>query len=711
VRLGVNKVSGQQVAVKFVNTKMFAKSGDCLRETMKEISALKQVSFLTALARAANVPCGQIAQIDSKTNGHPSLLKFLGAYHDHAGPNDSERLMIVTQLCKGGDLFDQILKSAQKGTLYTEAQVAKIFAQLFLGLKAMHESGQILHCDLKNENFLLVSDDVSAPLVIADFGMAQEFSGSADEVCRGPKRGTWGYMAPELLSHREISVKSDSWAMGVALYISLKAALPYDPARIQRYGAGAITQYPIDTSAAALGLSEAAASLLGHLLDIDSSTRFSPAQALAHPFLANEAAASTESLDLRKLKGFRARMRLKAAASAVTAGSYMNHLVKLRHLVAGVDVADMRHDEMRSAFMRASREDDGSTAGMAVGMTAFKRVLQDLGMGALPAEQMFAVLDDDGNGEVDFKEFMCGLALLQGPSEKALKMCFKICDTDGSGSLCPEEMGTILRNLATGDMDQDTKQADALAHVFETLDVDGDGEISWEEFRTGVNRDPFLVNALLRPIQHSTSRRKSFKLLLARADTVTPTSSPPPGQVSAGAAVAPPLVPGAGPDVAVIMGSDSDLPCMRAGLEVLEQFGVRCEVTVVSAHRTPEHMMTYAKAAAGRGIKTIIAAAGGAAHLPGMTAALTTLPVIGVPVPLKHLDGVDSLHSIVQMPRGVPVATVGIGNSTNAALLAVRILSITRPKLAQQLQQYAAESEAAVLKKAEKLEQSGWKSY
>mgnify|MGYP005991979339 CR=1 FL=1 len=618
--------------------------------------------------------------------------------------------MIVTQLCKGGDLFDQILKSAQKGTLYTESQVAKIFAQLFLGLKSMHESGQILHCDLKNENFLLVSDDVSAPLVIADFGMAQEFSGKADEVCRGPKRGTWGYMAPELLSHREISVKSDSWAMGVALYIALKAALPYDPARIQRYGAGAITQYPIDTSASALGLSEAASSLLGHLLDIDSSSRYSPAQALAHPFLANEAAASTESLDLRKLKGFRARMRLKAAASAVTAGSYMNHLVKLRQLVAGVDVADMRHDEMRSAFMRASREDDGSTAGMAVGMTAFKRVLGDLGLGALPAEQMFAALDDDGNGEVDFKEFMCGLALLQGPSEKALKMCFKICDVDGSGSLSPSEIGTILRNLATGDMEEDAKQADALAHVFETLDVDGDGEISWDEFRTGVAKDPFLVNALLRPIQRGTSRRKSFKLLLARADTSTPTASPPPGRAAAGA-VAPPTLPASAVDVAVIMGSDSDLPCLKEGLQVLEHFGVSTEVTVVSAHHTPERMVTYAKAAAGRGIKVIIAAAGGAAHLPGMTAALTTLPVIGLPVPLAHLDGVDSLHSIVQMPRGVPVATVGIGNSTNAALLAVRMLAIARPSLATKLQQYANAAEAAVHTKAAKLEQDGWQSY
>jgi 5-(carboxyamino)imidazole ribonucleotide mutase len=128
--------------------------------------------------------------------------------------------------------------------------------------------------------------------------------------------------------------------------------------------------------------------------------------------------------------------------------------------------------------------------------------------------------------------------------------------------------------------------------------------------------------------------------------------------------------------VGVIMGSDSDWPTMRAAAEALAEFDVPYEVRVVSAHRTPQAMLEYAQTAAGRGLRVIIAGAGGAAHLPGMVASATPLPVIGVPVPLKHLDGLDSLLSIVQMPAGVPVATVSIGGARNAGLLAVRILGV-----------------------------------
>ena len=129
------------------------------------------------------------------------------------------------------------------------------------------------------------------------------------------------------------------------------------------------------------------------------------------------------------------------------------------------------------------------------------------------------------------------------------------------------------------------------------------------------------------------------------------------------------------PLVAIVMGSDSDWPVMKAAADACAEFGVGYEADVVSAHRMPEDMLAWGRAAHTRGLKVIIAGAGGAAHLPGMLAALTPLPVIGVPVPLKYLDGMDSLLSIVQMPAGVPVATVAIGNARNAGLLAVRILA------------------------------------
>ncbi|MBA3621804.1 MAG: 5-(carboxyamino)imidazole ribonucleotide mutase [Euzebyales bacterium] len=143
------------------------------------------------------------------------------------------------------------------------------------------------------------------------------------------------------------------------------------------------------------------------------------------------------------------------------------------------------------------------------------------------------------------------------------------------------------------------------------------------------------------------------------------------------------------------MGSDSDLPVMRKATEVLDRFGVTREVRVVSAHRRPHEMLAYATEAADRGLRVLIAGAGGAAHLPGMLAAATTLPVIGVPVPLAKLDGLDSLLSIVQMPTGVPVATVSIGGAANAGLLAVRILGVGDQRLAEALAAYREEIAAA----------------
>ncbi|MBA01912.1 MAG: 5-(carboxyamino)imidazole ribonucleotide mutase [Chloroflexi bacterium] len=141
-------------------------------------------------------------------------------------------------------------------------------------------------------------------------------------------------------------------------------------------------------------------------------------------------------------------------------------------------------------------------------------------------------------------------------------------------------------------------------------------------------------------------------------------------------------------EVSVVMGSESDLPTMQNAIDTLSKFNINQEIKIVSAHRTPHEMVKYAESANGRGIKVIIAGAGGAAHLPGMIAAVTTLPVIGVPIPLKQLDGIDSLLSIVQMPRGVPVATVAIGNAENAALLAIRILAIKNSELESELVNY-----------------------
>lgn len=165
------------------------------------------------------------------------------------------------------------------------------------------------------------------------------------------------------------------------------------------------------------------------------------------------------------------------------------------------------------------------------------------------------------------------------------------------------------------------------------------------------------------------------------------------------------------PLVSIIMGSDSDLPVMRAAAEELTRFGVPFELTIVSAHRTPAKMYEFAQSAPDRGIKVIIAGAGGAAHLPGMVAALTPVPVIGVPVKTTALSGNDSLLSIVQMPRGIPVATVAIDNSTNAGLLAVRMLGCGDRPLLDSMWNFLQEQEKVVHEKCDKLEDLGYAEY
>lgn len=159
------------------------------------------------------------------------------------------------------------------------------------------------------------------------------------------------------------------------------------------------------------------------------------------------------------------------------------------------------------------------------------------------------------------------------------------------------------------------------------------------------------------------------------------------------------------------MGSDSDLPTMEKAIAVCEDFAVPHEVAIISAHRTPERMVDYARNAHHRGIKVIIAGAGGAAHLPGMVAALTPLPVIGVPVTTRQLQGLDSLYSIVQMPRGIPVATVAIGNAQNAGLLAVQILGASDRQLQSQIEQYRQNLAQTVLDKQNQLDKLGYQAY
>ena len=163
--------------------------------------------------------------------------------------------------------------------------------------------------------------------------------------------------------------------------------------------------------------------------------------------------------------------------------------------------------------------------------------------------------------------------------------------------------------------------------------------------------------------------------------------------------------------VGIVMGSDSDMPVMAQAADILEKLGVECEMTIISAHREPDVFFEYAKSAESKGFKVIIAGAGKAAHLPGMCAAIFPMPVIGIPMKTSDLGGVDSLYSIVQMPSGIPVATVAINGGTNAGILAAKILATSDPELLKRLKDYSESLKNDVVKKAEKLDRIGYKEY
>ncbi len=163
--------------------------------------------------------------------------------------------------------------------------------------------------------------------------------------------------------------------------------------------------------------------------------------------------------------------------------------------------------------------------------------------------------------------------------------------------------------------------------------------------------------------------------------------------------------------VGIVMGSDSDLPVMSKAAEMLEKFGIEYEITIISAHRMPDVFFDYAGKAEEKGIKVIIAGAGGAAHLPGMCAAIFPMPVIGIPIHTKSLGGVDSLYSIVQMPSGIPVATVAIDGGANAGILAAKILAVSDPKLLARIKEYKEDLKDGVMKKKDRIESAGYKKY
>ncbi|EEY18783.1 phosphoribosylaminoimidazole carboxylase [Verticillium alfalfae VaMs.102] len=285
--------------------------------------------------------------------------------------------------------------------------------------------------------------------------------------------------------------------------------------------------------------------------------------------------------------------------------------------------------------------------------------------------------------------------------------------------LQPRVAGAVMLNILGGAQED---SHDALVDLTESL-YDDDMDIFLHQYGkaskpsrkighiTATSYSPSTnLEQLAAPLIKEVDRIRQGRIDAATA-ALRPSDAAPAQNAAAAAAATTSSRDPANPLVVVTMGSDSDLPVLRAAFEVLERFGVPYDFTITSAHRTPHRMVELGQSAAARGVRVLIAAAGGAAHLPGMLASETTVPVIGVPIKATHLDGHDSLLSIVQMPRGCPVATVGINNSTNAALLAVKILGASDEGYRQAMADYMKGMSDEVEAKAEKLQSIGWKAY
>ena len=656
VHAGVSKTRGTPVAIKLLKQSAY-NTAAAVQDLVNEIGVLKQIA---------------------DAGGHDHILKFHAAYAEQL-PGGKLSLAIVTERCSGGDMFDSILELANQGKTYNEGEIAKLFRGIFSAVNFMHTSISALHCDIKHENFLLTSRTMDGRLVVGDFGMVTRVADPAVPQ-KGIRRGTWGYMDPDLLDSSMVSAKTDTWALGIALYVCLKASVPYDPARIQRYGASAIRAYPISCTVEDLQVSEQAADLLSHLLAVDTDARYNAAAALQHPFLKDpEEHAGTIELDTSALRRYRARQRLRAATRAVEAGSYLRKISGMRKMLRNASFPAMRVETMRSAFMRHASRSDGSDSGTAVGKEAFCAVLTELGLHALPAEALFREFDVDHDGEVDFREWMCSMAMLQGPTEQALRLCFQVYDEDGNGTLSPTELAAVLRLTSSGNADRDKVASEDLASALGSMDTDGDGEVSWDEFKTGVVSNPALANALMKPVQSRTSAAglNLFQVGMQTPPAApSPAASPVPPTVPTAATAAAPSSAGEAPTPAVVVcAADSSSAAEAEQLKAeLSKLGVTITVHTACPAASPDAVVAIARAAANsQANKAVVALYGPAGMvLPGILAAHTELPVVAWPV--------QSAPRPVSVP-GLPVWVLEAvpGSELSAAEVAIAVARAAAP--------------------------------
>ncbi|RYR78695.1 hypothetical protein Ahy_A01g003550 isoform A [Arachis hypogaea] len=424
-------------------------------------------------------------KIVENVSPHPNVVDLYDVYEDSNGVH------LVLELCSGGELFDRIVAQDR----YSETEAATVIRQIAAGLEAIHKAN-IVHRDLKPENCLFLDKRKDSPLKIMDFGL------SSVEEFTDPVVGLFGsidYVSPEALSQGKITAKSDMWSLGVILYILLSGYPPFiaqsNRQKQQMIMNGNFSFYEKTWK----GISQSAKQLISSLLTVDPIRRPSAQELLSHPWVIGDVA-KDDQMDpeiVSRLQSFNARRKLRAAAIAsVWSTTVFLRTKKLKSLIGSYDLTEEEIENLRIHFKKICGNGDNAT------LSKFEEVLKAINMPSLIplAPRIFDLFDNNRDGTVDMREILCGLSSLKNSKgDDALRLCFQhqMYDADRSGCITKEEVASMLRALPDDCLPVDITEPGKLDEIFDRMDANSDGKVTFEEFKAAMQRDSSLQDVVL----------------------------------------------------------------------------------------------------------------------------------------------------------------------------------------------------------------------
>ncbi|GMN59238.1 hypothetical protein TIFTF001_028330 [Ficus carica] len=442
----------------------------------------KQVSISDALLTNEILVMRRIVE---SVSPHANVIDLYDVFED----DRRGAVHLVLEHCSGGELFDRIVAQER----YNEVGAAAVIRQIAAGLEALHRAN-IVHRDLKPENCLFLNESQDSPLKIMDFGL------SSVEEFTDPVVGLFGsidYVSPEALSQGYVTPKSDMWSLGVILYILLSGYPPFiaqsNRQKQQMIMAGDFSFYEKTWK----NISSSAKQLIRSLLTVDPQRRPSALELLDHPWVRGDSARE-DQMDaeiVTRLQRFNARRKLRAAAIAsVLSSSIFLRTKKLKSLLSSHDLSQDEIENLRVHFKKICANGDNAT------LSEFKEVLKAMKMSSLVplAPRIFDLFDDNRDGTVDMREILCGFSSLKkSQGDDALRLCFQMYDTDRSGCITKEEVASMLRALPEECLPADITEPGKLDEIFDLMDANSDGKVTFDEFKAAMQRDSSLKDVVL----------------------------------------------------------------------------------------------------------------------------------------------------------------------------------------------------------------------